>query len=209
MSRTMGDLADELVSIIGFGVTDAKALEWINAAQKLMIARAKAMRRTLDGITTDGTGTVETPLSVVELYWVRIDGVSYQKVPRDTMEALRADDAVLSFPGLAYAVEADTSGVPTFEVYPAPDAGLDVECFAAVVPDGQVAADTPHIPDEYVDALVEKGAARGYAYVPEQLGAADRFEARFDATCQEYSRRVARQWRGSGPTQIRVVGLNA
>lgn len=207
-ARTMGQLATDLTDVIGFAITSEKALEWLNARHKLMVARAQALKKTLE-LTTDGTATIAVPTEVVDVIRLQVAGVRYVPKPRDIIEDLRAGNASISGLGKAYSIEATDAGVESFEVYPTPATGLAVTVLAAVRPDDVLAVGFPIVPDEFADAIVHGAAATGYAYDPEQLQTAQYFEGLFRDACGEYRAWVKRRARGAGPREIRVVGRNA
>jgi hypothetical protein len=206
----MADLADDLVTVIGFDITEEKALQWLNERQKQMAVRAEAFTRTLTLTPTDGTdATVTLPVEVARVKRIRIAGQRYDPVARDVIEDLRAGRAVIPSVSRAYSVEADADARDTLEVYPTPAADQVVELLAVIRPDDLGPTDTPLVPDDFVGALVEGAAATGYAFDPEQTTVADRYEQRFDAKCAEYRAWARGRARGDGPRQIRVQGLNA
>lgn len=208
LGRSVGELVDELLQIAGLDVPEDTALAWINDRHATMVARSRCAKQAVTLGTTDGTGRILAP-GVVELYELRIDGQEYQRVRRQVVAGARRSQVTLSYPGLIFTSEADESGNATFEIYPTPDAGLEIEAYAAVYPPTLGRADRVMVPRTKERALIEGAFATGLAFDAEQIGAADRFEARFDSACEELRREIRRRDRGPGPAQILVSGVNA
>lgn len=207
LGRTMGELVDELLEIAGLDVEPERALAWLNDRHAEMVAKARALKQRLALGVTDGGASIVAP-NVVELYELKIGGSSYKRVRRQDMEKARAQQLRISWPGLIFSSEANVGGNATFEIYPGPAADQEIEVFAAMRPPNLGRGDRTMVPRERERALIEGAFATGLAFDTEQLGAADRFEGRFDLACAELYREVKRQFRGSGPSQILLHGVN-
>lgn len=197
---------DEFISQWGFDVSASEALAWLKPRYRTIVRRSRCDVYTGNaGVTVAGQS--DYVLDVVELFEVTVGGVPYHKAPhRSQVDALRGrlrwtprDDGL-------YVVSANSLGNLTLGLIPTPDtSGLAIRVFAAYPAATNILALSTvlHIDDAFVPTLQEGMAATGYARDAEQMAAADRCEARFDAGCEEYRRDVKRRMR-SGPAQIRI-----
>jgi len=205
MSRTMGQLAADLTDVIGFDVTQAKALEWLNERHKTMVGRGLGLKKTLTLAAGDGTSfEFSVPASVAEVVRVRVNGRRYEHKARDEIEQLQFSEASAPSYGRFFAVEADENG-DVLVIWPTPPDAAVVTLLAAVYPDDLDASQTPIVPDAFAGAIVQGAAATGYAFDPEQLSTAAVFEQAFSNSCTEYRAWVKRRLAGAGPRTIRVV----
>lgn len=210
MSTAVQSLIDQVVDEYGFDITAPQALREIDVRHKTMVARALANRRTITvGTTVAGQQTY--PVTALEVYEVYVDGVPYGKAPRRSVAAERAGTLRWkpSWQGL-FVATADSAGVAELGLIPVPTtAGLAITAFVAALADPLTQGGNIVVDDDMANALVEGAAATFFARDAEQIPSADRNEVRFDLACEGYRRRVASRFRGPGPAQIRVQGINA
>lgn len=212
MSRTAQELVAEAVDEFGFDLTQARGLQILNARYSKMVAEARWLRVTIDmGVTVADQESYAADPDVVELYELQIGGLGYTKARRQDMIASRLGRLSLRGSGGVFIPDADGTGADRFTVYPVPGspAGDAITAFAAVLPPALALGDVPVVPADFLDGLVEGVIATGLARDAEQLAAADRFEARFNAEVERLRVLGKRRLRGNGPRQIRVLGINA
>lgn len=210
--RTAAELIEEAIEEFGFDLTEARGLKMLNARYSKMVAEARWLRVTIDlGVTVADQASYAVDPDVVELYELTIGGLGYTKGRRQDMIAGRQNRLSLRGTGGLFIPDADASGTDRFTIYPVPGspAGDAIQAFAAVQPPELGLNDRPLVPVDFLDGLVEGMIATGLARDSEQLNAADRFEARFNAEVERLRLLAKRRLRGSGPRQIRVVGINA
>lgn len=65
------------------------------------------------------------------------------------------------------------------------------------------------VPSEFYDALIEGAIATGLTRVESRPDLAAPFETKFADACTELLTEVNKRYRGSGPAQIRLAGINA
>jgi hypothetical protein len=208
---TAAELVEQAITEFGFDATAEQGLAWLNARHRKMVAKALWLRKAQDlGVTTAGQAVYATGANVVELHELTVDGQDYRRTRRLDMIAGRNSSLALEGYGGVFIVSGDDAGATEFELYPVPStAGDAIQAFASVLPDELEAGDTPVVPPDFYDALVEGVIATGLSRDTEQLGAADRFEGRFDMETERLRRLARTRWKGTGPRQIRVVGINA
>lgn len=205
--ETVATLLTQIRDEAGFDVTETQALRWLNARHRKMVARSRCLKATLAvGSTVADTGTYPLDTDALQVYEVLVGGVLYNRIGRD--DAAHASSGRLIVSRSFYA-DADGSGTSMLALYPAPtEGGLAITAYAAIMPPDLDDDDYPLIPIDFQDALVEGAIATGMARDIEQVGVADRFEARFDRACEELRRRTNSRV-GGGSVQVRVVGVNA
>lgn len=205
--ETVGVLLSQITNEAGFDVTETQALRWLNARHRKMVARSRCLQATLNlGLTVAGTASYAMDPDAIEVYEVQVGGTSFQRIGRE--DAANAAAGRLWITGAFYA-NADSAGVSELTLYGTPtESGDEITAYAAVMPPDLTSDDYPLIPIDFNDALVEGAIATGMARDIEQVAVADRFEARFDAACQELRRRVNARLGGTA-VQLRVIGINA
>lgn len=210
MARTGQQLVDQ-VKIRGFDADDPTILGWLDERQKTMVAEARSRKKRISlGSTVAGTQSYNAPVGIVEIIELTVGGATYTKAPHRSIADVASSQIVVDYPGLLYVVDDDTSAVEKFALIPTPtQAGDAIEAFCAVEPPDMTLGGSIYVPDRYARVLVQGAIATGADLASENPGEADRYEARFDAGVEKYRRWEARRNRGSGPTQIRVAGINA
>lgn len=205
MPVTAQSLVDEVIDQWGFDVDAATGLKWLNRRHKTMVRRGRSNRRTIEiGVTVAGQS--DYPVAAFDVYSVTVGEVPYRKARRSDQRAYTRGQLVWtpSDVGL-FVAKADENGASQLGLIPPPgEAGLTIEVFAAVAADDLTLTSELLVDEDYHEGLQEGMAATGYARDSEQMGAADRCEARFDAKCEELRQETARRFRGHGPAQIRV-----
>lgn len=207
-SRPARDIIAEFISQWGFDVTEGEALTWLRQRYRLMLRRTRAnLVTTSPGTTTAGVS--DYLVDAIEIYEVTVGGVPFHKAPhRAQVDAARNRLRWTPRDEGLYVVTAGAGGLTggmKLGLIPVPDtSGLVISVFGAYPPFVDPSLGTNLVIDDaYIPALQEGMAATGYARDSEQLAAADRCEARFDAACEEYRREMKRRMR-AGPAQIRI-----
>lgn len=209
--------AAELVADVKDGagdITDATALRYLNRRQRSMCARSGWYRKT---VSLGPTVVAQTDYLVADtidvVYTLTVDGVPYTKKSHHDVDELRVGWSTKVGLGGFFAESEDDTGAKKVRLYPAPSqAGLTIEVWAAVAPPTLAVTPTPVgpvVPEDLTDALVEGATATWIARKDEDMGPADRYEARFDNACSELARRAKRRFRPGGVAQARVLGVNA
>lgn len=213
MAETVQGVVDAIVQEANFDVTNATALTWLNRRHRTMVVRARALKETISvGNTVAGTTDYTLPTSVVEVYEFDVGGIPFTRGRRTDIASNAQGLLWLYAPngaGLVVA-NANSSGALQFSMVPTPTSVQAISLFAAVQPaDLDIANDsTLLVPSRFVEGLICGGLATGYRREGNaQLASYN--DGLFDAACEEWRLDVRKQMRGSGPVQIRVVGVNA
>jgi hypothetical protein len=208
------DLIDAVVQEASFDVTNTQATAWLNRKHKLMVVRARALRETIaaGNTTANSTGPYTLPTSIVEVYEFDVGGLPYTRGRRTDIAADSQGLLSLYSPDGAglVTVNASSAGAVQFSIVPAPTSVQAISLFAAVRPADLNASDdtTLLVPAEHHEGLIAGAMEVGYRREGNiQLALAA--DAKFNAACEEWRVDLRRQQRGSGPAQIRVVGINA
>jgi hypothetical protein len=212
MADDVDTLVAEIRSVVDVDVPTAVAA--LNRRHRRMCARAKSYRKTV-AVGNTVAGTADYALEVIEAYTFEVGGVPYGRARLGDSFAFSQGALVWSSTGSGGLIvaEANASGVKGIRLIPTPDvssAGLAITCLAAVTPPDLAAGgatSTIQVDADFYDALVEGATATILRRQGE--GAPATGEQIFDAACEELRLRVARRFRGSGPSQIRLQGLNA
>jgi hypothetical protein len=198
----------------GFDNTDTEILGWVDERQKEMVAAARARRKSVSaGPTVAGQGNYTLPEGIVEIFNVRVGtgvlGPLYTRASASVHAAY--EQAALSYDGAGFFVPwATNTGTDQFWLVPYPtEAGHTIFIESAIEAETLALADDLFIPDQFVRYLRYGAMATGWDVNAEEGNTSDRYEARFEQGVERYRRWVARRFRGSGPAQIRVKGLNA
>lgn len=213
MAETVQGVVDAIVQEANFDVTNATALTWLNRRHRTMVVRARALKETISaGSTVIGQADYTLPAGVVEVYEFDVGGIPFTRGRRTDIASNAQGLLWLYAPNGAglIAANADSTGAAKFTITPVPTSVLAISLFAAMQPaDLDTAVDaTLLVPSRFVEGLIAGGMATGY-YREGQVQLAQVQEQRFDAACEEWRLDVRKQMRGSGPVQIRIVGVNA
>lgn len=206
---TVQTLLDDL-GTVGFDVTAAVQIGWLDRRHKKMLGRARAYRKQL-AVGTTVADTAFYALDVLELYQLTVGGVPYIKARQPDVYGYSQDTLLWTGNGGLIVADYSAGAVKGLTLIPTPTAGGDaIIAYAAVTPPTlDDAADTVLVEDDFLDALVEGACATGFSRDTERLDVARYYEERFDAACEEYRRRTNSRFRGPGPSTIRIVGVNA
>lgn len=210
----MADNVDALVAEIEATVdlTAAEALTRLNRAHRRFVSRARAFRKTVSiGPTVAAQSAYALPSGLVELWEVQVAGVTYGRALHTDIALDVQGWLLLDGLGGVIAPEESASGAREVSLIPAPVTGGDtVTVRGAFSPADLVAggaASTILVDDDFYDDLVECAVAPVLRRLGE--GDPDTLEAKTEARVEEFARRVRRRYRGPGPAQIRVQGINA
>lgn len=218
MSDTVAQLVEQVIDEGQFDASNAQALRWLTVRQRQMCRRSKWYRKTLSvGPTADGQATYTLPDEVVEVLMVLVDGKVYGHLRmQDPPEGALGWVWLGGTGGIAGRADSD-SGEQQLQLFPAPLAGGQLEPGKPISvyavcrpPDLSEANDaTLVIPGEYMDALVSGAIATGMLRTEDRPDLAGNHETVFVNACGELAQQSNRRFRGVGPAQIRVVGVNA
>lgn len=194
----------------GFDNTDAEILTWADERQKEMVAAARARRKLVSiGPTVADQPDYALPASIAHIFEVAVSDAPYSGTIHTDIAAADQSELVWVGNGL-WSVGEDSAGVRKVWLIPAPsEAGQTIVLYAAIKADTLTLGGDVYIDDEFVRYLRYGALATGWDLNAEDGNTSDRYEARFEQGVERYRRWVARRFRGSGPAQIRVKGLNA
>lgn len=213
----MPDSVQQLVTDVReegqFDATEAQVLNWLTRRHRKMVVRSRCFRKTVSlGSTGAGQRGYALPAEVVEILELRVAGAVYGNARHEDLAQGARGWLWLGGDGGVAARDDDEDGVEMIALYPTPTvAGDSIEIFAAVrPPDLVIGTDsTLRIPEDFTDQLVAGAIATGLRRLEHRPDLAQPYEQDFADGCEELRRQVQRKHRGSGPQQIRVVGLNA
>lgn len=218
MADTVAQLVEQVLTEGQFDATNPQVLRWLSVRQRQMCRRSKCYRKTLSiGPTVNGQASYTLPAEVVEILQVTVGGIVYGHM-RHTDPPEGAKGWIwLGGEGGVAGREDDASGAQQLRIYPAPatgsspEPGQTLELWAVVRPPDLVEGteSTLVIPGEYMDALVSGAIATGLLRTENRPDLASTFEQVFDTGCSELLQQSNRRFRGTGPAQIRVAGINA
>jgi len=210
------DLVDDVRTRGAFDTTDVVILRALTVRHRKMVVRARLRRSTIDiGPTVANANTYALPSSVAEVLDVTVNGMPYSRGKHTDLAAGAQGWTLLSGPGGLVTPAEDASGARALALYPTPtDAGLPILVHATLkaATDLSVSDDaTLLVPDDFDEALASGAIS---ALLRGNVGdfradIARDFEQEYVDACQELRSQVNNQYRGTGPAQIRVVGINA
>lgn len=197
----------ELTKIVkeqgGFDHSDSVIQGWINDRYRQMVGRSQwRMAQITLGTTIAGTSEYPLPNDVVDLSGLMVGGVTYDRAGQKQLWDLKRTGGSQT----VFVPDFTSTGTAQIELYPNPStSGATIEGLAALLPSRLVdAADTPIVPDDLQDALVDGAIATGLRRIDEHLPEADNYEQRFTDKTEELRRRLNSRI-GSGPHMIRVA----
>lgn len=204
------DMVDAVKVEGNFDVDEPRMLRWLSAAHRRMCVRATCIRRRIElGPSVEEQSAYPVPPEVAQILEVLVGGMKYGMGRHSDIavgQCLLIDGAGVT------AEDASEAGGALLSLIPAPsDVGVSIEIFAVCRPPALLAADdsTLGVPEEHDEDLIAGAVAIGLAREAMRPDLAQSFQAQFDAACTELLKSTRRRFRGSGPTQIRVVGYNA
>ena len=207
-------LVDDVLSEGGFDTDSTAVLRWLTRRHFKMVVRSRCYRKTVDiGPTVAAQQDYSISTDVVEIYQVTVGGIPYGKGRHVELAQGARGFLLLDDPsGGLLAAEEATDGSPQIALYPIPGtSGVSVLMRAAWRPPDLSTSDdtTLKIPADFYDALVAGAIATGMRRIEQRADLAAPFESEYSDACEELRRQVNRQYRGTGPAQIRVQGINA
>ena len=216
-SGTVGELVANVLSEASFDATEAQALQWLSRKHELMVVRAKCFRQKIQiGPTVSEQAQYAVPARVVEIRELKVANVPYgtgkhRDIAENELGYIWLDGIYVAAGGGLEVRDYDESGNSLVTLVPTPtEAGLEVTLSAVCRPEPLVIGQAGvRIPPEFYDALVAGAVATGLQRLESRPDLAQSNEAIFTAGCLELLRQTNQRYRGSGPAQIRVVGLNA
>jgi len=218
VADTVAQLVAQVLEEGQFDASPTQALRWLTVRQRQLCRRSKWYRKTLSvGPTVSGQATYTVPAEVVEILMVEVDGYVYGHLRhRDPADGSKGWIWLGGVGGIAG--RQDTSGgEQQLLLFPTPLPGARVEpgktinvwavCRPPDLVEGQDA--TLVIPGEYMDALVSGAIATAMTRTEDRPDLAANHEQIFQAACGELTQQSNRRFRGVGPAQIRLTGVNA
>lgn len=217
MADTVASLVANVLTEGNFDATEPQVLQWLTRRQRTMCSRTRVYRKKLSiGPTVAEQQAYTVPKEVVEIREVLVNGITYgtgrhSDLAQGAQGYLWLDGLYLDGGGISTR-EDDSTGTTKLALYPTPtEAGLEVTLIAVCLPPDLVVGEdsTIKVPGDFLDALVAGAIATGLTRIESRPDLAQPFETIFSAACTELETQVNRRFRGAGPAQIRVVGLNA
>jgi len=219
VADTVAQLVAQVLEEGQFDATNAQALRWLTVRQRQMCRRSKSYRKTLSlGPTAQGVATYALPDEVVEILMVEVGGYVYGHLRhQDPPEGAFGWVWIGGTGGLAGRQDS-SAGVQQLWLYPTPDAGgatpppgATISVWAVCRPPdlSETSPEGLVIPGEYMDALVSGAIATALLRTEDRPDLASNHETIFLNACTELLQQSNRRYRGVGPAQIRVVGVNA
>lgn len=210
MAGEVQTLVDRIVAGSG-DVTADDALARYNTAHKRMVARARSFRKTVSfGDTVAGQGAYAAPDGLLELLELTIAGAPYGKMRHVDISLGGLGLLQLAGPGGVFAEQHDDGGAQEVAVSPVPSVDGDpIVGYGVFSAPDQAGTDTPMVDADFWDNLVDYALALGRERDDERQDAGAGFRQLFDGACEEFRRRVATRYRGTGPGRIRIVGIDA
>jgi hypothetical protein len=209
-------LASEIVAAVvaegGFDTTSsqtpaATVLSWVNAKYRQMVADSKWRKAVISlGPTVAGQSQYAVPDNVVDLRTIRVNGSrTWALASIEGLWGLQASDLALSSDAVGAFASSDTAaGGQVIELYPAPDtSGYAIDGMAALLPTDLALTDTPIVPADLHQALVDGAIGMGMGRVFERHDAEAVYEQRFQDGVQKLMRRTKSRI-GSGPMTFPV-----
>ena len=218
MADTVSQLVEAVLNEGQFDASNTQALRWLTVRQRQMCRRSRCYRKTLSiGPTVNAQTAYAVPAEVVEILMVEVDGKVYGHLRmNDPSEGALGWIWLGGVGGIAGRYDS-SAGEAMLWLYPAPLVGGPLEPGKAISlkavcrpPDLEEGKDaTLVIPGEHVDALVSGAIATGMLRTEDRPDLAAAHEQIFTAACAELTQQTNRRFRGIGPAQIRVQGVNA
>jgi hypothetical protein len=213
--ETVSGIIADLTSESQVDATSAQLLRDLNRRWASMLSDAKAYRKQVS-VGTTTAGTAFYALSVLEAYYFSVDGAPFGKARRPDIYGYEQGALVWvgQDTGLIVA-DANASGIKGITLIPTPsESGLAIEAFAAVSPPeltNDAAGDTlltANLETDLMGPLTSGVMADRYRR-DHRWDLVASAEADFSNGVEKLRRRAARRFRGSGPSQIRIIGVTA
>jgi hypothetical protein len=169
------------------------------------------------GPTVSEQAAYTVPAEVVEILYVEVDGKPYGHLRHQDPAEGALGWIWLGGTGGIAGRQDTAGGEQQLQIYPVPKPGGPLEpgkplnVWAVCRPPDLLETDntTLVIPGEYADALVGGAIATGLVRTEDRPDLAGAYEQMFTAACAELAQQSNRRFRGLGPAQIRVIGVNA
>ena len=218
MADSVAQLVAQVLEEGQLDASETQALRWLTVRQRQLCRRSKWYRKTLSvGPTLVGVATYALPEEVVEILYVEIDSKPYGHLRHQDPAEGALGWLWLGGTGGIAGRQDSSAGAQQLWIFPTPivggplEAGKPISLWAVCRPPDLSATDntTLVVPGEYMDALVSGAIATGLLRTEDRPDLAANHEQTFTAACAELTQQSNRRFRGVGPAQIRVVGINA
>lgn len=207
------DMVDNVLQEGQFATTAARALAALDSRHKQMVRRSRCYRKTVAlGPTVVDLASYTVPDDIVEILELRVDGYPYGNARHVDVQTAVFEPLVLTGSGGVMTRNDSVAGVKQVRLYPVPTtAGDTVDVWAVCTPPTLLTSDdtTVKIPEDYDERLEAGAIGRLMRRLEHRPDLAQPHEQEFADACEELRRQVVREFRGTGPAQIRVIGLNA
>lgn len=215
MAETVQGLIDDVVNESGVDATQPMVLRDLNRRWSQMLSDAKAYRKQVT-VGTTTAGTAFYAVSALEVYYFAVDGAPYGKARRQDIYGYSL--GTLIWVGLDQGLvvaDADATGIKGVTLIPEPtETGLSITMFAAVEPP-ELTADaagdtllTANLERDLMGPLTDGVMSDRYRR-EHRWDLAATAEASYAGGVDKLRRRANRRFRGSGPAQVRILGINA
>jgi hypothetical protein len=218
VADTVAQLVEQVIAEGSFDASNAQALRWLTVRHRQMCYRARHFRRSLNlGPTVNEQASYPLPAEVTEILLVNVGGMVFGHMRHQDPPEGAKGWIWLGGEGGVAGREDTAEGETQLRLFPTPrvnttiEPGLAIEAWCVCRPpdliEGQDA--TLKIPGEFMDSLVAGAIATGMLRLENRPDLASGFEQVFDAACGELGQFTNKRFRGSGPAEIRVKGINA
>lgn len=218
----MGVVADLVAGVTvdsELDVTEPQVLRWLTERQREMCAQVGWYRKTLDlGAVVAGQAGYAVPAEVIEILQVTVGGLVYADSRHaDSARSERGFLLIVGEGGLA-GRDDSAAGEQLLRLVPTPAAGSEptpgeahVSVYATVqTPTITAGADsTVVVPADYYSALTAGAIATGMLRDEATAAGAAPQEQIFQTAIVRLRRATNRRFQGSGPSRVRIVGVNA
>lgn len=193
-------------------VSDATITSWLNDALRELVAESQYAKAAVSfGATVAGQNLYPVPANVVDVKQINVGGSPYFRAgASDLFEARAYGGSIVGGYG-AFAPGYDEAGIQTIDLFPTPDTdGVEITALAAIQATVLSAStDSPQVPEEFHQALVDKAIGTGLHRIYERHDDAAPYDRAFsDPAGQGAVQKLRRRTNsriGSGPMRIRMV----
>lgn len=204
-----GEMLDQVRRAGGMDVDVGLAGIWINERYKRLAIRSGWSKGAVSlGDTVADQSAYALPIAAMEIHELKVGSTPYGRVGRQTLWDLQGSVNNLNGTGGVYAPAFSGVGIEQIEIYPTPDEVAAITAEATVIPNDLAnTRDVAKVPPDFHMSICEGAMADAFAYIDENIPAADRYEGRFDASILELMKR--RKRKVGGKTQfIQIEGVH-
>lgn len=189
------------------GSTEDEVKEWINSAYRRMVVRSKWRKAQVElGETVADQAEYALPAGVEDIEeGILVGGEPWHPVGQKALWHLKYGNASAS--GGVWAADYSEDGSVQIELYPAPEtSGVVISALGVLAPPVlEDSDDTPIVPSDFHDAIIDGAVATGLRRIDERIGEADSFDMRFVGEIENLRRRGNARL-STGPAVMQVQG---